>query len=97
MMSVTPGGARKTVAGAGCGEAADESERPEFGANARRTFSINKPRRMLDFSCGDPFYHIKQEHRATFSNRARPDPGLDHKVVATVDDLNQFPILKRNT
>jgi len=95
-MSVSPTAARKTVLGSGCGEAASERERPEFGANARRTFSINKPRRILDFSCGDPYYHVRQEHRAVFRSPLPQGRTTEQRLAATVDGLNKFPILKRN-
>ena len=39
---------------------------PAFGANSRKSFSLNKAKRMLDFSCGDPYYNVRKENRELF-------------------------------
>lgn len=63
-----------------------------WGGNSRRSFSVARTQKALDYSCGDPFLNLKKELKNVYGDPRK----LDEEIMKTVDSLSKFPRLKRD-
>ena len=49
-------------------------------------------KKVLDYSCGDPYYNIKQEQRGDYQRVH----GLDRAINETMQNLKLYPRLRQN-
>ena len=53
--------------------------------------TTKRERKVLDFSCGDPYYNLRNENKSVYGDQMKSNI----KIGNAVDSLGQFPKLKK--